>query len=132
VIHLRQHGVDGHEGDSRSDVQAAEDRDPALDLRRLGRVSAAGLVRVCTGTAPSGAWRASRAPSTPLAIPVTMATPSSEREAWERLKDLALGADPQGFTALDFFTEVTSPGAHARVLARGWPIETPDPRARAS
>jgi hypothetical protein len=53
-----------------------------------------------------------------------MATPSSEREAWERLKDLALGADPQGFTALDFFTEVTSPGAHARVLARGWPIET--------
>jgi hypothetical protein len=25
--------------------------------------------------------------------------------------------------ALDLFTEVTSPGAHARVLARGWPVE---------
>jgi hypothetical protein len=49
--------------------------------------------------------------------------PIPEREAWERLKDFALGADLSGFTALDLFTEVTSPGAHARVLARGWPIE---------
>jgi hypothetical protein len=67
-----------------------------------GGVSAAGLVPVYTSTAPSGAWRASHAPSTPLAIPVTMATPSSEREAWERLKDLALGADPQGVHGIGF------------------------------
>jgi hypothetical protein len=58
-----------------------------------------------------------------------LSAPISEREAWERLKDLALGADLSGFTALDLFTEVTRPGAHTQVLARGWPIETPDPRA---
>jgi hypothetical protein len=49
--------------------------------------------------------------------------PFTEAEAWERLRDLALGADLSGFTALDLFVEVTSPGTHARVLAGGWPVE---------
>ena len=47
----------------------------------------------------------------------------SEREAWERLRSLVLDADDVlGFVALDLFTEVTSPGAHAQVLAGGWPV----------
>ena len=53
-----------------------------------------------------------------------LGSPFSGREAWGRLRSLVLDADDVlGFTALDLFTEVTSPGAHARVLARGWPID---------
>ena len=50
-----------------------------------------------------------------------LGSPFSEREAWERIMALALGADVSVFTALDLFTEVTNPAAHARVLARGSP-----------
>jgi hypothetical protein len=47
-------------------------------------------------------------------------SPFSEREAWKQLRALVVDADEAlGFTALDLFTEVTSPGAHAWVLARG-------------
>jgi hypothetical protein len=49
-----------------------------------------------------------------------LGSPISEREAWERLKALVLDAESAlRFTALDLFTEVGNPGAHARVLARG-------------
>jgi hypothetical protein len=57
------------------------------------------------------------------ALFIGLGSPISEREAWERLRSLVLDADDVlGFVALDLFTEVTSPGAQAQVLAGGWPV----------
>jgi len=44
-----------------------------------------------------------------------------EAEGWERVRSIALDAGLSGFVALDLLTEAMNPGAHIRVLARGWP-----------
>ena len=50
--------------------------------------------------------------------------PISEREAWKRLSALVMDADDAlGFTALDVFSEVTSPGGQRRVRQRARPVE---------
>ena len=61
---LGEDRVDGDECDAGRDVEVAERPEAALDPGGLRGVSLAGLVPVSTGTAPSGAWRASRAPWT--------------------------------------------------------------------
>ena len=53
-----------------------------------------------------------------------LGVPILEPQAWQRLMALVMVADDAlGFTALDVFSEVTSPGGQRRVRQRARPVE---------